>query len=161
MMMSFEFNADEVFAVAEDIERNGAVFYREAAQKTKDAGAREFLEELAAMEDDHLKTFAAMRAGLSEREKQSMTFDPNGESALYLGALADTRVFFRKPMSTGSLEEIYGAAVLAEKDSIAFYLGMKEVVPGPAGQAKLEDIIREEMRHIRILSEKLLASRKT
>ena len=158
--MSFEFNADEVFAVAEDIERNGAVFYRDAARKTKDAAAKEFLEGLAAMEDDHLKTFAAMRGGLTERERQSTTFDPNDEAALYLGALADTRVFFKKEIGAGSLEEIYMAAVLAEKDSIAFYLGMKEVVSGPAGKAKLEDIIREEMRHIRILSERLAASKK-
>ncbi len=49
--MSFEFNADEVFAVAEDIERNGAVFYRDAARKTKSIAAKEFLEGLAAMED--------------------------------------------------------------------------------------------------------------
>jgi rubrerythrin len=158
--MSFEFNADEVFAVAEDIERNGAVFYREAAKKTQDSAAKEFLEELAAMEDQHLKIFAAMRGGLTERERRSMTFDPNDESALYLSALADTRVFFKKPIGTSSLEEIFKAAVLAEKDSIAFYLGMKEVVPGPAGKSKLEDIIKEEMRHIRILSERLAASKK-
>ena len=74
--MSFEFSADEVFAVAEDIERNGAVFYRDAAKKTKDAGARKFLEELAAMEDNHLKTFAAMRAGLSERERKGDDLRP-------------------------------------------------------------------------------------
>jgi rubrerythrin len=158
--MSFEFSADEVFAVAEDIERNGAVFYRDAAEKTQDPAAKEFLEELAAMEDEHLKTFAAMRGWLTERERQSMTFDPNDESALYLSALADTRVFFKKPIGTSSLEEVFKAAVLAEKDSIAFYLGMKEVVPGPAGKSKLEDIIKEEMRHIRILSERLAASRK-
>lgn len=158
--MSFEFSADEVFAVAEDIEKNGAVFYRNAAQKTRDRAAREFLEELAAMEDDHLKTFTRMREGLTERERKSMTFDPNGESALYLGALADTRVFFKKAIVTSSLEEVFKAAILAEKDSIAFYFGMKEVVPGGAGKSKLEDIIKEEMRHIRILSEKLLASRK-
>jgi len=158
--MSFEFNADEVFAVAEDIERNGAVFYRDAAKVTQDPEAKKFLEELAAMEDDHLKTFAAMRGALTERESKAITFDPNDESALYLSALADTRVFFKKPISIASLEEIFRAAILAEKDSIAFYLGMKEVVPGPAGKSKLEDIIKEEMRHIRILSEKLLASRK-
>jgi len=159
-MMSFEFNADEVFAVAEDIERNGAVFYRDAARRTQDAAAREFLEELATMEDDHLWTFTKMREGLGEADRKTMTFDPNGEAALYLGALADTRVFFKKEIGTGSLEEIYRAAVLAEKDSIAFYLGMKEVVPGATGKAKLEDIIKEEMRHIRVLSEKLAALKK-
>lgn len=156
--MSFEFSADEVFAVAEDIERNGAVFYRDAAKRTTDPAAREFLDELAAMEDDHLWTFTKMRQGLGEAERKAMTFDPDDEAALYLGALADTRIFFKKEIGTGSLEEIYRAAVLAEKDSIAFYLGMKEVVPDAAGRIKLEAIIKEEMRHIRVLSEKLAAA---
>jgi len=158
--MSFEFNADEIFAVAEEIERNGAVFYRVAAGQTKDDDAKKLLEDLAAMEDDHLKTFLTMREGLTERDRKAMTFDPNDEAALYLNALADTRVFFKKTMSTVAPEDIFKAAILAEKDSIAFYLGMKEVVPRSAGKGQLEDIIREEMRHVRILSERLAASRR-
>jgi rubrerythrin len=158
--MSFEFNADEIFAVAEEIERNGAVFYRDAAKKTNDAAARKLLGDLAAMEDEHLKTFRAMRDGLTERDRKSMTFDPNDESALYLNALANTRIFFKKQIGTASLEDVFKAAILAEKDSIAFYLGMKEVVPRSAGKSRLEDIIREEMKHVRILSERLAASRK-
>lgn len=158
--MSFEFNADEIFAVAEEIERNGAVFYRDAVKKTNDAPAKKLLGDLAAMEDEHLKTFTAMRESLTERDRKSMTFDPDNESALYLNALADTRVFFKKRMSAASLEDVFKAAILAEKDSIAFYLGMKEVMPGSSGRSRLEDIIREEMKHVRILSERLAASRK-
>lgn len=30
--MSFNFNADEIFEMAEEIERNGAKFYRKAAE---------------------------------------------------------------------------------------------------------------------------------
>jgi rubrerythrin len=42
------------------------------------------------------------------------------------------------------------AAVNKEKDSIVFYLGMKEAIPSGADQ--VDKIISEEMRHIRILS---------
>jgi len=56
-------------------------------------------------------------------------FDPEGEAALYIRSLADTRVFFEKKIDTSSMEEILKEAILAEKDSIVFYLGMKEMVP--------------------------------
>ncbi|MBT7259953.1 MAG: rubrerythrin, partial [Desulfobacula sp.] len=48
-------------------------------------------------------------------------------------------------------------AIQAEKDSIIFYLGMKEIVPEKSGKAKIDDIIKEEMSHIRIIAQKLAA----
>ena len=44
-----------------------------------------------------------------------------------------------------------------EKDSIAFYLGMKDMVPDDLGKSNMDAIIREEMSHIQLLSEKLTA----
>ena len=86
-----------------------------------------------------------------------MTFDPNNEAGLYLAPWADPKGFFGKDIDTSKLEGIFKAALLAEKDSIAFYLGMKDLVPAGSGKSKLEEIIQEEMRHIRILGEKLAA----
>ena len=34
--MSYDFNADEIFEIAEQIERNGAKFYRNAAESIAD-----------------------------------------------------------------------------------------------------------------------------
>ena len=76
------FNADEIFEMAEQIERNGAKFYRKAAEPTAGEN-RDVLLRLAAMEDDHEKTFAAMRAELSAGEKQAVTADPDNTAALY------------------------------------------------------------------------------
>jgi rubrerythrin len=101
-----------------------------------------------------------MKSALTAADRKAMTFDPNNEAGLYLASLADTTVFFGKDIDTSKLEGIFKAALLAEKDSIAFYLGMKELVPAGSGKSKLEDIIQEEMRHIRILGEKLAALRK-
>ena len=109
------------------------------------------------MEDQHEKTFKNMRAELSEKEKESTVFDPAGEAGLYLRALADTRVFFEKEIDLSSLKSIFKAAIAAEKDSIVFYLGMKDAVPGDRGKQRIEAIIQEEMRHIRILSKELVA----
>ena len=154
--MSHAFNADEILEMAEQIERNGALFYRESADSLEDKDARKFLLQLARMEDNHLKTFANMRAQLSGKEKESPSFDPNNEVNLYLGTLADTKVFFQKDVDTSTLRGIYKAAILAEKDSIAFYIGIKELVPDYLGKDKLDDIIKEEMKHIKILNEKLI-----
>jgi len=158
--MSHVFSADEIFEMAEQIEMNGARFYRVSAEKVDNKTDKEFLLRLAEMEDDHLKTFAAMRTRLSGEEKESPSFDANNESGLYLKSLADTKVFFDKDMDTSSIEGIYKSAVMAEKDSIAFYVGMKELVPGHLGKDKLDTIIKEEMGHITTLNEKLLGLKK-
>jgi rubrerythrin len=157
--MSYDFNADDVFDMAEQIERNGAVFYRQAAADATDPDAKNFLTDLAAMEDSHEETFSAMRKNLAEGEKAPTVFDPQGEAATYLKALADARVFFEKEIDTTSMQAILKAAILAEKDSIVFYLGMKDMVPDNLGQARLDEIIREEMSHIKLLSRRLVATK--
>lgn len=155
--MSYDFNADEIFEIAEQIERNGAKFYRTAAESVADEDKKKLLIQLAEMEDDHEKTFKTLRDELLENEKMMTTFDPEGEAEYYLRALADTRVFYEKEIDTISLKEIFKTAITAEKDSIVFYLGMKDIVPGHMGKQKLDEIIREEMDHIRLLSRELLS----
>jgi rubrerythrin len=97
-----------------------------------------------------------MRAELTQKEKETNVFDPQGEAALYLKALVDTRVFFQKEMDVSSMEKILKAAIEAEKDSIVFYLGMKNAVPQELGRERLEAIIKEEMSHVRLLSRELV-----
>jgi rubrerythrin len=104
--------------------------------------------------------FKSMRAELSQDEKVVTTFDPDGDAERYLRALADTRIFYEKDISTDSLENIFKSALTAEKDSIVFYFGMKDVVPAHLGKDKLDGIIKEEMSHIRIISDKLLELKK-
>lgn len=158
--MVYDFSADDMFEIAEQLERNGAKFYRNAAENITHKEARELLIGLAQMEDEHEKTFAVLRSNLSTGEKKTTVFDPEGESVMYLRALADTKVFFEKEINVSSMEEILKAAILAEKDSIVFYLGMKDLVPDKLGREKMDAIIKEEMGHIRILSKELMALKK-
>jgi len=163
--MGTEFNADDIFEMAEQIERNGAAFYRGAAEKVDDAAAKELLLTFAGMEDQHEKTFAAFRAELTEKEKESTVFDPEDESIRYLHALADLRVFSGKSAPDGEatqdqtqkeiMEDIFSTAIQAEKESIVFYVGMKDLVPEKLGKSRLDAIIKEEMNHIRILTREL------
>ncbi len=158
--MSYDFSADNIFEMAEQMERNGAKFYRESAENAADPSVKKLLLQIAAMEDAHEKTFAALKADLTNEEKKATVFDPEGESVLYLRAMADTKVFFEKEIDVSSIQEVFKAAILAEKDSIVFYLGMKDLVPDKLGRNKLDIIIKEEMGHIRILSNELIALNK-
>ena len=158
--MGFDFNADDILQLAEQIEKNGAKFYRESAEKVADTSAKELLLTLAAMEDDHEETFSNLRSALSATEKEATVFDPQGEAAGYLKALADTRVFFQKQIDSNTLEDILKEAITAEKDSIVFYLGMKDLVPESLGKGRIDAIIKEEMAHIRTLGKELIAVKK-
>ena len=63
-------------------------------------------------------------------------------------------------LDLAAMEEILKEAILAEKDSIVFYLVMKEMVPENFGKSKIDAIIKEEMAHIKLLSGKRVALKK-
>ena len=161
--MSFEFNADEILAMAEQIERNGALFYRKAAELVKETEVSKLLLDLAAWEDGHERAFAAIRADLSNQEREPRAFDPEGETSTYLRAMADGHVFDVKvnpaDKLTGkeSAEDILRMAIGQEKDSIVFYTGLKEMISQKAGRERIEEIIKEEMSHIGFLNREIAA----
>jgi rubrerythrin len=152
--MEYDFNADEVFEIAEQIERNGARFYRRAAELSNKAEDRELLLSLAAMEDSHIRIFAAMREDLRGAEASLKEFDPHGEAAAYLHSMADGKVFDLRadPVEylslDRSIEDVLKRALDLEKDSVVYYVGIREAVPEELGRKKVDHIIREEMKHI-------------
>ncbi len=158
--MVFDFNADDIYKIAEQIEENGAEFYRKSAEMITDSYYKKFLLDLSTMEVFHKKTFADMRAALSDKEKKPTVFDPNEESVLYLKSLADLRVFYQKGIDTSSIEGILTSAITAEKDSIVFYIGMKDLVPEKLGKDKIDTIINQEKKHIIMLSKEFVSLQK-
>jgi len=159
--MGVTFNADEIFEMAEEIERNGAAFYREVADKTESQEMKNMFLGMAAMEDTHLQTFAEMRKELSEQEKGETVFDPYNEANLYLQTLADSKGFegmknaAEKLSGNESIQELLDAAIEAEKNSVLFYVGLKDMVTAKAGKDKVETIIKEEVRHVADLRRQL------
>ncbi|NIS61961.1 MAG: rubrerythrin [Proteobacteria bacterium] len=159
--MSFPFNADEILEMAEQIERNGARFYRRAVKGAVDPRNHRLLLDLAAKEEEHEKVFASMRVDLAREKSETAFFDPDGQAALYLRAMADGHVFDVKAdptqLFTGkeTVEDILRVAMGMEKDSIVFYLGMKELVPERLGKSRIDGIIKEEMGHLASLGNEL------
>jgi len=153
--MNTVFNADEMFEMAEQMERDGAAFYTAALRRANDSKIRELLNLLRRMEENHLKTFSVMRKAFAAKTPQ--TFDPDGAAAQYLQAFARNRIYDNENLVTRltgkeSLDAIFATAVSLEKDSITFYLGMKELVPENLGKNEIENIIKEEMSHITYLA---------
>ena len=159
--MSIQFNADEVFQMAEQIERNGKDFYTRAADRTAESRTAQFLLGLAAMEAEHEKIFAGMRAGLTDQERKATVPDPDNQALAYLRAWADGQVFdvrsrpAEKLTGKEKVEDVLRIAIGLEKDSIVFYLGMKDAVPERLGRSKIDRIIKEEMNHMSSLSRTL------
>ncbi|MHC4781705.1 MAG: ferritin family protein [Planctomycetota bacterium] len=143
------------------MERNGAKFYREAAGNASDADVKELLLSMAAMEDGHQVTFANMRRELSAADKESNVFDPDNEVAQYLQTMADFHGTEGKVSPTEkltgneSLADILKIALQAEKNSIAFYVGIKDMLVTKSGKQKVQAIIIEEMAHVSTIGGKL------
>ena len=156
--MAIVFNADEIFEMAIRIENNGAAFYRKAAGLQSDTNNQKFLEGLANMEVQHEKIFTEMRTILTEKDKDPKVFDPYDEVSQYLVAMADTMGGEGSPSVADSLtgdetlEEILQTAVGLEKDAILFYLGIKDLIPSQSGKDRIDEIIRQERRHVSQLS---------
>jgi rubrerythrin len=151
------FNIDEVFEIAEQIERNGARFYRKAAELFEASRAKSLLMDLAVMEDRHEKVFREMRAELAKKSGME-DISSDDQPGQYLRAVAGGYVFpINKDPSdwlTGneSLEDALKFAIQIEKDSIVFYLGIREVMPEELGKFDISKIIKEEMTHITFIT---------
>ncbi len=155
--MTVPFNAGEIFEMAGQIERNGAKFYRRAAELTGDDSAKKLLLGLAEWEDSHERRFAELRSEFGGPDVAL----PGDESALYLRAMADGRVFDVQADPSEALtgketiEQVLRIAIGLEKESIVFYVGVRELVPDVGGRERVEAIIHEEMRHIAELDGRL------
>ena len=157
--MGIRFNADEVFSMAEQIESDGAAFYRRAAELNAEHAA--FLQGLAAMEDQHKATFEAMHAEIGEGMREDTAADPYMEASMYLSAMASGHGGEGAPKVTAaltgkeSLEDLLRIAIDLEAKSIIFYLGLKDMVPEKLGGKKIDSIIAEEKLHITMLAGEL------
>ncbi len=70
----YNFNADEIFEMACQIEKNGYDFYITAAEAVDDDSGKILLNELAEMEKQHQNTFEKLRSNLSSMEKRGYYF---------------------------------------------------------------------------------------
>jgi rubrerythrin len=149
--MPTKLTADEILQMAQRLEEKGARFYRKAARLH--VAGRDLLHRIADQEDAHHAIFETMRRSLASSEKPEGG-DLYGDVQPYLEGMVDelSIQMNRNPEDalTGRepLTDILRAAIQMEKDSILFYVGLRQGPTPPSLRQRLDDIIHEEMRHI-------------
>ena len=85
--------------------------------------------------------------------------DSDDDLSLYLRAIEGLDVFTATEDTTDELtgnermKDILKIALGKEKDSIVYFLALKAFVPTGTGKWKIDNIVKDEMRHIAILNE--------
>ena len=159
--MAARFNADEVFEMAKQIERNGGRFYRRAVELATEAPAKALFERLAEMEADHERTFdvlqrAVVRRGASAAE---VFVDPDGQGLQYIQGLADDHVFGKGIDPTDLIAgipttvDLINMARRFERDSITFFEEIKKSVPEDLGRDSIDALIEEERQHLAMMQD--------
>jgi rubrerythrin len=148
--------ADDAFAMAVRIEENGNAFYAGAAEIAENPEVKKLFEDLALMEASHIKIFRTLRSQLPDTTSGAV-WDPEGLAESYLEASADSHVFTveaatERLKTVKTAVEALDMALLFEKDSLAFFLGIKEILPDLHGRDEIDKLIKSEMLHIRMLS---------
>jgi rubrerythrin len=156
-----DLNAYEVLAIAVQVERNGIEFYRKAAGLFHESPAGELFNQLLQWEEAHADSFSKMMDESASRSWQRGTYSPHRVIIPESKILAGLAVFGIQPDPrehfTGkeTREEVLRVAINKEKDAVVFYTGLKGFVSDPDDQATLDEVIREEMHHVRVLSQAL------
>ena len=163
--MGIKFNADEVFRMGMDVEKNGEAYYRAAAGRAADPEVAGVLRHLMEEERKHYDIFRALREGLSGGEERPTVADPEDQEHLYLDALVKSRLFSNPEeaeqvaaSAADGIEALQNALVF-EKDTILFFLGMKDLTPVELGRDKIDLLIAEERKHVVTISEEIARAR--
>lgn len=159
--MDVELNAYEVLEIAEKIERNGATFYRRAAGLCDDPRLSKLFVELAQWETGHIDIFREMKEQCAEQDWELGHYAPDRLDPPDPRTLAGLAPFGIRSdpadQLTGSepKADILRMALRKEEDSITYYIGLKDFIPGQADRDVIAGVIEEEMKHVRILTQSL------
>jgi rubrerythrin len=159
--METRFNIFEILEIAEQIERNGAKFYLKTADLFRDPELRDLYIRLASWRAKHMKIWARMRKRFSDKTGEFGTFDPDNYVLSNPEVMAGLAMFGTDTGSgmwlTGreSKQDIIRDAIRRTNDVIIFYRGLKDFARDQASEQTIEDIIKEERRHIRMLNDLL------
>ena len=155
--MGIAFKGSDIIDIAVHIEKNGAAFYSSALALVKDPDLTDCFTRLAEMERGHIDVFQELLDVCYEKSHAS---DPEDPAVCYLRAFARGHVFDESEAGAAALAElrtpeaILKKAIVAEKDSIALYTGIKAFIDDDTcGREKINGVLADEMNHLAELSE--------
>ncbi|MDR2612818.1 MAG: ferritin family protein [Deltaproteobacteria bacterium] len=156
--MIYPFNAAEALKMAISIEENGFKFYTDAAKRYAPGPAADLFAKLAKEETGHLAIFQGMLDGLSQ-DSAPTAWDPDNETDQYLKMMADMHIFQQDPAEVAKVlakvkdqKDALELAITFEKDSVLFFVQLKEASAEISDKISVDRLIAEEARHLRILA---------
>ncbi len=152
-MASF-FHANEIAEAAVEIERKGQAFYIRVAAMVENEEVKKLFEHLAKEEAKHEVIFSNLKDRLGEVELPAWSTE--AEYAEYVDALITSHTLFNDELVTKYVENATDAesaihlAMSFEKDTLLFFMEMKELVPDSEKEA-VQSCSDEERLHLRQL----------
>ncbi len=148
------FKAAEIAEAAIRIEQQGQAFYKDAAEAARNQDAKDFFLYFAAEEARHEQIFREFQARMGEYDLPA--WSTSEEYSAYLQALIDSHSIFSPDLKerlarAGNETEAIRLAMGFEKDTILFFMEMRELVPD-SEKRFVQQCIDEERSHLRKLS---------
>ena len=147
------FSAEDVIAMAVQIEKNAEEVFRRAAKETSNSSLSQFLEWLADEEAKHATKFTELKPGAKatadDREMEALG------RQLLKGILGD-QTFSLKDVDFSRMDEVQvllEAAIDFENDTVLFYEMLRSFVQEKEDLEHLDRIILEENNHVRLLQD--------
>ncbi len=152
------FNAAQALEMAQEIEKNGEVYYNAVAAKQTAADVKALFEDLAAQERIHYRVFTEMLGAVGPApELPAAEYD---QYDAYLKVALDNALFAGpdKALALASqaqdVETAVRGALGFEKDTLLFFYDLREMV-GAKDREAVTRIINEEKTHVRRLARML------
>jgi rubrerythrin len=158
-----DFNATEVFDLARRMEEGGGAFYRAAADRFGEPAVRDLLRRLASMEDGHHAIFGKLKECYL-RKAPPVDGECGAPLSDYLGSWVRGYVYAseKKPVERlagmTELAEVLRLAMELEKDAIAYYSGLRDMVR-EEDRWVVNRIIDHELMHLTTLGRVLREGR--
>lgn len=144
----------DLFEIAEQVENQGAELYTKLSQASPDASTREALRTLATMELDHRHVFSGMKVNLTAGQEArevpdsvigAVKFWKYASQSRFLDVESELARQFTGRETKG---EAFRKAINFERDTIVFYVGLRDMFQNPSDRETIDQIIREELGHI-------------
>ena len=144
--MAITYSLEEILTFAVKIEEQGMAFYAAVAKKGRNKDAQDLYRYLHDEEVKHRETYRGM---LEELHSGASPDADDAEYSGYLRALVESTVFRKEDISSlpANDSDIVDYAIDREKDSVLFYIEIKDHLPAKDRDA-VERIIDEERHHI-------------
>ncbi len=156
-MNNFNYNAEELFELAIQIEKNGREYYLAMCEKTERESVKEIFSYLAREEESHLDNFLEIREKLNQQAHESEIAEEyeTPEMYNYVKAMFDGKVFPNLESHAEVVKEIQTDeqaiyhAIGFEKDTVLFFSEILNMLgEQDENRSLIQELIRQEKIHI-------------